>query len=159
MSKEKKGFFAEFKEFIMRGNVIDMAVGVIIANAFGAITKSLVDNIFMPALGALMGDMDLSSKLDWVVIEEVKKGEEIITPGLTIGFGTFLNAVINFVIIAFAIFMTIKILTKTREITEKKLLKKQEAAVAEEVATPPAPTQEELLTEILSELKKQNEKE
>lgn len=157
MSKEKKGFFAEFKEFIMRGNVIDMAVGVIIANAFGAITKSLVDNIFMPALGALMGDMDLSSKLDWVVIEEVKKGEEIITPGLTIGFGTFLNAVINFIIIAFAIFMTIKILTKTREITEKKLLKKQEAAVAEEAA-PPAPTQEELLTEILSELKKQNEK-
>lgn len=158
MSKEKKGFFAEFKQFIMRGNVIDMAVGVIIANAFGAITKSLVDNIFMPALGALMGDMDLSSKLDWVVIEEVKKGEEIITPGLTVGFGTFLNAVINFIIIAFAIFMTIKILTKTREITEKKLLKKQEAVAEEEVA-PPAPTQEELLTEILSELKKQNEKE
>ncbi len=159
MSKEKKGFFAEFKEFIMRGNVIDMAVGVIIANAFGAITKSLVDNIFMPALGALMGDMDLSSKLDWVVIEEVKKGEEIITPGLTIGFGTFLNAVINFVIIAFAIFMTIKILTKTREITEKKLLKKKEEEAKEEVAEEPKPTQEELLTEILSELKKQNEKE
>ena len=155
MSK-KKGIISEFKEFIMRGNVIDMAVGVIIATAFGKITTSLVNDVVMPAIGLLIGDMDLITKLDWTVVEEVKDAAgEVITPAVTIGFGTFLSTIINFLLIALVIFITIKIMNKAREITEKKILRKKEDVeeVAEET---PAPTSEELLTEILAELKKQN---
>ena len=161
MSKDKKGFFAEFKEFIMRGNVIDMAVGVIIASAFGKITTSLVNDVFMPALGAIIGDMDLT-KLNWTIVEEVtdKATGEITTPAVTIAFGNMLSTIIDFVLIAFIIFLMIKVFAKTREITEKKLLRKKEEEIAEATEeAPPAPTQEELLTEILAELKKQNAKE
>ncbi len=160
MSKEKKGFFAGFKEFIMRGNVIDMAVGVIIAGAFGKITASLVNDVFMPALGYILGDMDLTTKLNLTVVEETvdKVTGEVVTPAVVIGFGSLVSTVIDFLLIALIIFMMIKVFTKTREIAEKKLMKKDEEVV-EEVAEDPAPTQEELLTEILAELKKQNAKE
>ena len=160
MKKDKKGFFSEFREFIMRGNVIDMAVGVIIAGAFGKITASLVNDVFMPALGALIGDMDLT-KLDWTLVEEVTDAAtgEITTPAVVIAFGSLISTIIDFVLIAFIIFMMIKVFAKTREITEKKLLRKKEEEAVEEVAETPAPTQEELLTEILAELKKQNAKE
>ena len=158
MSNEKKGFFNEFKEFIMRGNVIDMAVGVIIAGAFGKITTSLVNDVFMPALGAIIGDMDLT-QLNWTIVQEVKDAAgEIVTPAVTIGFGNLISTIIDFVLIAFIIFLMIKVFAKTREITEKKLLRKKEEVVEEVVEEEPAPTQEELLTEILAELKKQNEK-
>lgn len=159
MSKEKKGFFAGFKEFIMRGNVIDMAVGVIIAGAFGKITASLVNDVFMPALGVLLGDMDLTTSLNWTVAEEtIDAATGEVVPAVVIGFGSLVSTIIDFLLIAFVIFMMIKVFTKTREITEKKLLKKQEEEAAEAPAEPAAPTQEELLTEILAELKKQNEK-
>lgn len=156
MSK-KKGFITEFKEFIMRGNVIDMAVGVIIAGAFGKITTSIVNDVFMPALGALIGNMDLN-QLNWTIVEEVKDAAgEIITPAVTIGFGNLISTIIDFVLIALIIFIMIKVFAKVREITEKKILRKKEE-IAEEVAEDPKPTSEELLTEILAELKKQNEK-
>ncbi len=152
--KNKKGFFAEFREFIMRGNVIDMAIGVIIAGAFGKISTSLVNDIFMPALGALIGNMDLT-QLNWVIVPETINAAGETVPGVTLGFGTFLSAIIDFIIIAFVIFLMIKIFNKTREVAEKKLLKKQEEVV-EEIAEEPKPTTEELLTDILAELKKQN---
>ncbi len=146
----KKGFIAEFKEFIMRGNVLDMAVGVIIATAFGKITTSLVNDVIMPAIGLLLGEIDLS-QLNIVLREAVMDGETVVTPAVQIGIGTFLVTVINFLIIAFVVFLIIKGFAKAREIGEAKLLKKKEEEAA--VEEPKGPTTEELLTEILAEIK------
>lgn len=150
MKKEKKGFITEFKEFIMRGNVLDMAIGVIIATSFGKITTSLVNDVIMPAIGILLGEIDLS-QLNIVLREAVMEGEKIIEPAVQIGIGTFLVTVIDFIIIAFVVFMIIKGFAKAREITEAKLLKKQ--AEEEAIEEPKGPTTEELLTEILAEIK------
>ena len=147
---EKKGFIAEFKEFIMRGNVLDMAVGVIIATAFGKITTSLVNDVIMPAIGLLLGEIDLS-QLNIVLREAVMDGETVVTPAVQIGIGTFLVTVINFLIIAFVVFLIIKGFAKAREIGEAKLIKKKEEEAA--VEEPKGPTTEELLTEILAEIK------
>ena len=156
MSKDKKGFFAEFREFIMRGNVLDMAVGVVIATAFGKITNALVNNIIMPLIGMLIGDIDLS-KWD-IVISEAKMAADGVTvekEAVVIGIGALLVTIIDFIIIAFAIFLFIKIFNKAKEISEAKLFnKKQEEEVVEDA--PPAPTTEELLADILAELKSQN---
>lgn len=146
----KKGFIAEFKEFIMRGNVLDMAVGVIIATAFGKITTSLVNDVIMPAIGLLLGEIDLS-QLNIVLREAVMDGETVVTPAVQIGIGTFLVTVINFLIIAFVVFLIIKGFAKAREIGEAKLIKKKEEEAA--VEEPKGPTTEELLTEILAEIK------
>ena len=154
--KDKKGFFAEFKEFIMRGNVLDMAIGVIIATSFGKITTSLVNDVFMPFLGWIIGDLDLT-QMNLVLVEEVKDAAGNITvPGVTIGFGAFLSTVIDFVLVALIIFLMIKVFNTARELAETKLLKK--AAEEEEVVeeAPPAPTSEELLAEILAEIKKKD---
>lgn len=151
MKKDKKGFFSEFKEFIMRGNVLDMAVGVIIASAFGKITTSLVNDVIMPAVGSLLGKVDLS-ELNIVLREAVMDGETVVTPAVQIGIGTFLVTIIDFLIIAFVVFLIVKCFGKAKEIADAKLnkAKEEEAEVIEEKA----PTTEELLTQILAEIKK-----
>lgn len=151
MKKDKKGFFSEFKEFIMRGNVLDMAVGVIIASAFGKITTSLVNDVIMPAVGSLLGKVDLS-ELNIVLREAVMDGETVVTPAVQIGIGTFLVTIIDFLIIAFVVFLIVKLFGKARAIADAKLnkAKEEEAEVIEEKA----PTTEELLTQILAEIKK-----
>lgn len=155
MKKDKKGFIAEFKEFIMRGNVIDMAIGVIIATSFGKITTALVNNMFMPFLGYIIGDMDLT-KFDVVLTPaEIDSAGVVTKEAVVLGLGTFLSTIIDFLLVALIIFVMIKVFTKTREIAEKKLLKKQEEAPVEEA--PPAPTTEELLTEILAEMRSKKE--
>ena len=106
MSKEK-GFFAEFKKFIMRGNVIDLAVGVIIGGAFQAIVSSLVDDIVTPLLGIILGKVDFSSLA-------VKIGEA------TINYGKFITAIINFFIMALVIFAIIKVINDVSERLRKK---------------------------------------
>ena len=127
----------EFKEFAMRGNVMDMAIGIIIGAAFGAIVKTFVANVISPPLGLLLGGVDFSS-LEFVLKQAV--GE---TPAVTLGYGIFLQSIFDFLIIAFAIFMVIKGM--------KSLKKKEEAAPA----PLPEPTKEEtLLTEIRDLLKK-----
>ncbi len=154
MKKDKKGFITEFKEFIMRGNVLDMAIGVIIAGAFGKITTSLVNDMFMPFLGYIIGDMDLT-KYNITLAPAVTDAAGAVTKeAVVLGLGTFLSTIIDFVLIAFIIFLMIKIFAKTKEITEKKLLKKQEEEAAPEA--PAAPTTEELLTDILAELRNGN---
>lgn len=151
MKKDKKGFFSEFKEFIMRGNVLDMAIGVIIASAFGKITTSLVNDVIMPAVGSLLGKVDLS-ELNIVLREAVMEGDTVVTPAVQIGIGTFLVTVIDFLIIAFVVFLIVKLFSKAKEIADAKLnkAKEEEAEVIEEKA----PTTEELLTQILAEIKK-----
>lgn len=151
MKKDKKGFFSEFKEFIMRGNVLDMAIGVIIASAFGKITTSLVNDVIMPAVGSLLGKVDLS-ELNIVLREAVMEGDTVVTPAVQIGIGTFLVTVIDFLIIAFVVFLIVKLFGKAKEIADAKLKKatEEEAEVIEEKK----PTTEELLTQILAEIKK-----
>ena len=127
--------FKEFKEFISRGNVIDLAIGVIIGGAFGAIVKSLVDDIIMPIVGLLLGRVNFES------LKIVLKEAEGKTPELSINYGLFIQNTVNFIIIAFVIFLIVKVINKMR--------KQQEAE------TPVVPTQtEQLLTEIRDLLKK-----
>lgn len=139
-----KKFFSEFKEFAMKGNVVDMAVGVIIGAAFGKIVTSLVNDIIMPVVGVLTGGTNFSDyKL--VIKQAVTEGTEIITPEVAVTWGAFIQTIIDFLIIAFCIFVAIKFINK--------LKRKQEEKPAEEPA-PAGLTQEELLTEIRDLLKK-----
>lgn len=145
-----KKFIEEFKAFIMRGNVVDMAVGVIIATAFGKITTSLINDVFMPFISYLTGSRDMTA-LNLVVRPEViNEAGEVTQAAITIGFGTFLATIIDFILIAFVVFLIVKSFNKAREVAEAR--KKKE----EEEAAPPAPagpTTEELLQQILDELK------
>lgn len=139
-----KKFLHEFKEFAMRGNVLDMAVGVILGGAFGKITTSLVNDVFMPLIGMLIGGVDLG-KLNIVLKDAVMNGEEVIVPAVTLGIGTFLTTVIDFILVAFVIFLMIKTINRFHK-------KKEEDPEPEE---PKGPTNEELLTEIRDLLKEQ----
>lgn len=137
-----KKFFDEFKEFIMRGNVVDMAVGVVVGGAFKGIIDSLVADIIMPCLSVLTGKVDIS-KLSVTVIEA---NEAMGEKGLVIPYGNFLQQIINFLIIAFSIFCVVKMINTFHD----KFMKKKEEA---EEAAPSGPTQEELLAEIRDLLK------
>ena len=140
-----KKMFNDFKEFAFKGNVIDMAVGVIIGGAFGTLVTSLVNDMIMPIFGAITAGMDFKS-LKWVLSEAIMEGDKVIKPEAAILYGNFIQTIINFLIIAFSIFMIIKLISKNP------FKKKVEEAPAEEPA-PPAPTQEELLAEIRDLLK------
>ena len=155
MKKEKKRFITEFKEFIMRGNVLDMAIGVIIATSFGKITTSLVNDVIMPAIGLFIGNLDLSDLNIVLKAAVTDDSGQIVTPAVQIGIGTFMVTVIDFVIIAFVVFLIIKGFSKAKEISEKKILKKKEE---KEIKTEEKkPTSEELLAEILAEIKAKNQ--
>jgi len=145
-----KKFAEEFKAFIMRGNVLDMAVGVIIATAFGKITSSLVNDVFMPFLSWIFGARDMTA-LNIVVREAVMDGETVVKEAITLGFGSFVGAIIDFVLVAFVVFLIVKGFNKARSAAEARK-KKEEDAAAEEPA-PAGPTTEDLLQQILDELK------
>jgi large conductance mechanosensitive channel len=133
------GFIKEFKEFAMKGNVMDMAVGVIIGGAFGKIVSSLVDDVLMPAIGMLTGNVDFTS-----LALKIGEGET----AAVLKYGTFIQNVIDFLIIAFCIFCMIKAMNKLMAIGKKK----------EEEKPAEPPKEEVLLTEIRDLLKAQNEK-
>jgi len=135
------GFIKEFKEFAMKGNVMDMAVGVIIGGAFGKIVSSLVDDILMPPIGWLIGGINFTDL-------SVKLPVNPLTPEqapVTINYGSFLQTTLDFLIVAFCIFIMLKGINKLNR-------KKAEEPAPE---APAGPTQEELLTEIRDILKKQ----
>ena len=138
-------FFKDFKEFAMRGNVVDMAIGVIIGGAFGKIVTSLVNDIIMPGIGVLTGGADFS-EYKYVMKAAVVDGVsgEVITPEAAITWGAFVQTVVDFLIIAFCIFVAIRVMNK--------FLRKQKEEEAAPAA-PAGPTQEELLTEIRDLLK------
>ena len=142
-----KKFMEEFKAFVMRGNVMDMAVGVIIGGAFGAITTSLVSNVITPLLAALFN----SPNPDALNITLRAADEAAGTEAIVLGLGTFLGTIVNFLVIALCLFSVIKAINKARELAEKAKKKEEEEAAAEE---PAKPTSEELLAAILEELKK-----
>lgn len=133
------GMGTEFKEFISRGNVVDLAVGVIIGAAFGKIVTSLVEQVVMPPIGLVLGRVDFS-QLEWVLVAENPATEAV--EKVAIQYGAFINTLIQFVIVAFVIFLVVKAINKLR--------RKQ----AETPAEPAAPTTSEaLLTEIRDALK------
>lgn len=149
MADEKKGIIAEFKEFIARGNVIDMAVGVIMGGAFTPIVNSLVNDIVMPCVGMITGGIDFSDKK--IILQEAVAADEAAgiaeIAEVSIGYGNFIQVIINFLIISLCIFALIKCINK---------LKKKEEEPAPEPEKEPEPTAEELLlTEIRDLLKEQ----
>ena len=141
-----KKFLSEFKEFALRGNVLDMAIGVVIGGAFGKITTSLVNDVIMPLVGMLIGGIDLG-QLDIVLKPAVMNGDEVVTAAVTLGIGTFLTTIIDFILVALVIFLMIKAINRFHK-------KKEEASAPE---APKGPTSEELLTEIRDLLKEKNQ--
>lgn len=132
------GMMKEFKEFAMRGNVIDMAVGIVIGAAFGKIVTSLVNDVIMPPIGMITGGIDFS-KMKWVLKAADNSDPKHKIAEIAIHYGTFINTIITFIIIAFAIFLLIKVINRVH--------KKDEAAPA------PPPADVALLTEIRDLLK------
>lgn len=135
--KQASSIIREFKEFAIRGNVIDLAVGVIIGAAFGKIVTSLVEDVIMPPIGVLLGGVDFSSLAYTITIDEAGKP-------VLLKWGLFLNTIINFIIIAFAIFAMVKTINTVR--------RKEEA----NPTTPPAPTKEESLLMEIRDILKEN---
>lgn len=136
-------FIKEFKAFAVKGNVVDMAVGIIIGAAFGKIVSSFVGDVIMPPIGLLLGGVDFS---DLAIVLKEAQGD---TPAVLLAYGQFLQTVIDFLIIAFAVFMGIKAINR---------LKREEEAVEEAPADPTPSNEELLLGEIRDLLKQQNTK-
>lgn len=148
-----KKLIEEFKAFITRGNVLDMAIGVVIAGSFGKITTSLVNDLIMPLIAFICGTRDMTALNVIVRPEELDEAGEVVKEAITLGFGTFVGTVIDFLLVALVVFAIIKAFNKAHELKEV-ALKKEEEAKEEEPAEEPKPTAEELLTAILEEIKK-----
>ena len=134
------GIIKEFKEFAMRGNVIDLAVGVIVGASFGKIVTALVDDVIMPPIGYIMGGIDFANKK--IVLQAANEAQKV--PEVAIKYGSFINTVIQFVIIAFCVFLLIKFINTLQR-------KMGEQAVKTELSK-----DQKLLTEIRDLLKKSN---
>lgn len=134
----------ELKEFLLRGNVVDMAVGIVIGGAFGKIVTSFVNDILMPPISTLLGDSKIS-EMKLVFKEAVLSGEEVISPAITMNYGNFIQVVIDFMIIGVSIFFVIKGINK---------LKRKKEAEPTPAPTPKPTKEETLLTEIRDLLKK-----
>ena len=143
-----KKFTEEFKAFAMRGNVLDMAIGVVIGGAFGKITTSLVNDIIMPLVSILTGGVDFSA-WKWVLKEAVMEGSEVVDPEIAVNFGNLISVILDFIIIAFAVFCMVKAINKMHD-----KLSKPEPEAEEE----PEPTKEELLLAEIRDLLKEQSK-
>ena len=138
-------FIQDFKAFALKGNVVDMAVGVIIGGAFGKIVTSVVNNIIMPPVGFLTGGVDFTD-LKVTLKEAVVEGENVVSEAVTLNYGQFIQDVVDFLIIEFCIFLMIKGIAKLTR-------KKEEEAAAEPAPEPEPSAEEKLLTEIRDLLK------
>lgn len=146
-----KGLIEEFKQFILRGNVVDMAVGVVVGNSFKAISTSMVNDVIMPAIGMLLGKVEFS-ELKIILQEAVKDqaGNELVAE-VAIRYGAFIQTIVDFIIVAAAVFVMIKVFALLSNLRAKEEVK--EEPVVEEVVEEPKPTSEELLAEIRDLLK------
>lgn len=139
-----KNLLKEFKVFISRGNVMDMAVGVVIATAFGKITSSLVNDLLLPLISWICGSRDMGALNVLVRPAEIVDGE-VVKEAITLGFGNFVGTVIDFFLIALVVFLLLRSFNKARKALERKEEEKEQIH---------KPTTEELLTKILEEMKK-----
>lgn len=137
------GFFQDFKSFLLKGDIVNLATAVIVGGAFGKIVTSITNDILMPPIGLLLGGVNFDD-LKVVLKDAVLDGDKVVTEAVSINYGSFTQTIIDFVIIGFCIFMVLKAYEKSKK-------KKEEAPAA-----PAGPTTEELLAEIRDELKKQN---
>ena len=147
------GFFADFKKFISRGNVVDMAVGVVVGGAFSKIVTTFVSSVITPCISALTGGGKVTGQ---VILKEAIPATETTpeVPAIILDYGLFIQTIIDFIIIAFCIFIVVRIITKMREKAEALKKKEEEAAPP----APPKPSNEEvLLTEIRDLLKEKNQ--
>ena len=147
-----KKFTEEFKAFAMRGNVLDMAIGVVIGGAFGKITTSLVNDIIMPLVSILTGGVDFSA---WkcVLKEAVMEGSEVVDPEIAVNFGNLISVILDFIIIAFAVFCMVKAINNMHD-----KLSKPEPEAEPETEEDPEPTKEELLLAEIRDLLKEQSK-
>lgn len=141
-----KKLLEEFRKFIMRGNVLDMAIGVVIATAFGKITSSLVNDLLMPFISWLCGSRDMSALNIVLRPAEIVDGQ-VVNEAIIFGLGSFVGTVIDFLLIALVVFMILKAFNKASELAHKK-------AEEEAPAEAPKPSSEELLGQILEEIRK-----
>ena len=137
-------FIQDLKALALKGNVVDMAVGVIIGGAFGKIVTSIVNNIIMPPIGVLTGGMDFTD-LKLVLKDAVKEGDQVVSEAVTLNYGQFIQDVVDFLIIAFCIFLMVKGIAA--------LSRKKEEKLAEPAPAPEPSAEEKLLTEIRDLLK------
>ncbi len=142
------GMIKEFKEFAIKGNMVDMAVGIIIGGAFGLIIKSLIADVIMPLVGSVIGDVDFTN-MYYPLAEGVEKGlslEEARAQGAVFAYGNFITVLFNFLILAFVIFIMVKMINKAKKNFEKE----------KEAAPPPAPAAEVVLLEEIRDLLKKD---
>jgi large conductance mechanosensitive channel len=128
----------EFKEFALKGNLIDMAVGFVMGGAFATVVTAFIQGVFLPLLAPIMGGIDLSSITFTITPEVVDEAGEIVTPAAVVELGNFISAIISFIIVAFVMFLIIKGMNKMKK--------------AEEAAPPPAPPRQEVLLEEIRNL-------
>ena len=145
-----KNFVKEFKEFISRGNVLDMAIGVILATSFGKITAALVSNVLTPLLAWIFQAPNTDALNFTLRAAEVAADGTVVKEAIVLGLGTLLGAIVDFIVIAFVIFLLIKAMNKARAAAEARKKAAEEAKPEE----PAGPTTEELLGKILAELQK-----
>ncbi len=151
-----KKFFHEFKEFAMKGNVLDMAVGVVVGGAFKEIVTALVNNIINPLIGALTGQGNLSD-LKYVISKAVVENGVEIVPENAVTYGVFLQSIIDFLIIAFSIFVALKVMMNAEKKLQELLHKKKEEEAVEEAAAEPVEDEISVLKEIRDILNKKAE--
>ncbi|MBO4992910.1 MAG: large-conductance mechanosensitive channel protein MscL [Alistipes sp.] len=142
------GFLNEFKAFALKGNVMDMAVGVIIGGAFGKIVTSLVNDVIMPPIGLIVGGVDFSELKLTLKQQVLDAAGEVLTPAVTWNYGAFLQQVVDFTILAFCVFMMVKMMNRLT-------IKKKEEEPAPAPAPEPEPTKEELLLAEIRDLLKE----
>ena len=158
MAEEKKGFFKEFKEFITKGNILDMAVGVVVGGAFGKIVTSLVNDIVMPPIGMAIGGVDFANLKAVIQPAVLDEAGEVVKEAVSINYSNFIQTIIEFIIIALCIFLVLRGIIKAKALAEK-AKKEKEAEPAPEPEPEPAPEPEPseevlLLREIRDSLKK-----
>ena len=151
-----KKFFSDFKAFALKGNVVDMAVGVIIGGAFGKIVTSLVNDIITPLISFATGKVMLT-ELKWVISPEVKEAGEVVVAETALTYGNFIQTVIDFLIIALSIFIVLRIIMTASEKLEA--LRKKEEEIAEEEEKEEEETELSILKEIRDSLKKEEKEE
>ena len=151
----KSTFFKDFKAFIAKGKIIDLAVGVVIGGAFGKITTSLVNDIIMPPLGMLIGKVKFDELKYVLQEEELNEAGEVVKAAVSINYGNFIQTIVDFLLVAFCIFLVLRVMVKGQQKLEA-LKKKEEEEKAAEPPKPAEPSEEVLLLrEIRDSLKKQ----